>query len=136
MMRKSILMISALMMLTASRTSPSTSSLLASSRKWKPISSTAVIYIIRFAYGDSSVRRTHWYILSHCSWSIITTHFTSPVAIPQRQTSSRRGMFPLLRSYYWNIPFLRTESDTSSTSREISTDWSILPLIPRLRNGW
>jgi len=62
------------------------------------ISLTAVIYIIRFAYGASSVRKTRWHTSSHCSWSIITIPFISPVATPQRQSSSRHGTARSLRS--------------------------------------
>ena len=74
--------------------------------------------------------------LSRCSWSIITTPFTFPVAIPQRQSSSRHGMYPLLRNCCWNILFQKTVCDISSTLRETSTSLSILPLIPRPKNIW
>ena len=53
--------------LTASRTSPSTNNSSVSSRNWRYTSSTAVIYIIRIACGDSSVRKTHWHTSSRFS---------------------------------------------------------------------
>ena len=53
--------------LTASRTSPLANTSSASSRNWRHISSTAVIYIIRIACGDSSVRKIHWHTSSRFS---------------------------------------------------------------------
>ena len=95
-----------------------------------------VVTFVVYGIDKWKAKKGSWRILSRYSLSIIITPFTSLEAIPQRQTSSRHGMFPLLKNCCWNIPFQRTESDISSTSREISTDWSILLLIPRLRNGW
>ena len=62
------------------------------------ISLTAAIYIIRFVYGASLVRKTRWRTSSHCFWNTIITPFTSQVDIHQQQSNSRPGMCPLSRN--------------------------------------
>jgi len=40
---------------------------------------------IKIRYGESSVNRTHWRVLSHCFWSTTTAHSISLVPILRRQ---------------------------------------------------